>query len=86
MKFITTDKHAHNYENFKATADGHTIVASVAKEGAGWGWFVRVSYLHTDGMSYIDEAQGREWSKPEARATLEARAYELLSNLEQKAH
>lgn len=81
MQFKTTDKHARQWETFKASAHGHTIVASVSKEGAGWNWFVRVSYLHTNGVSYIEEAQGREWSKPEARATFEARASELVGNL-----
>ena len=81
MKYTTTDKHAHQYETFTASEGPATIVASVNKEGAGWNWFVRVAYLKPDGITYIDDAQGREWSKPEARASFEAAASGLIAQM-----
>ena len=81
MKYTTTDKHAHRYETFTASEGAITIVASVDKEGAGWNWFVRVAYLQPDGTSDVSEAQGREWSKPDARTSFEAAAAAFIAQM-----
>jgi hypothetical protein len=84
MKFVTTDKLAHQWENFKATEGARIVVASVSKEGAVWNWAVRVSYTHTDGVQYINEAEGWKWSKPEAVEAFKARALDLFTAIEKK--